>query len=162
MQQRIKARRPPATVPSAKNPAGLLATTSADLLNLVDADFALLSVDGEAKAIGRLDPYPEAVAIMSYLQSCQFTEIRSSHNINADFPDISCASDIKHIAGFLLIPLNGGGANDFLVFFRKSQLRHIKWAGYVRKPQLQYRLVNIKRFCNSPEVHLWSCSKVLQ
>lgn len=132
MKQRIEARRPPSAIPSAKNPAGLLATTSADLLKLVEADFALLSVDGEARAIGRLDPYAEAVAIMSYLQSCQFTEIRSTQNINIDFPGINrSGGGINTIAGLLLIPLNGGGANDFLVFFRKSQLKHVKWAGYV-------------------------------
>ena len=35
------------------------------------------------------------------------------------------------ISGLLLIPLNGGEENDFLVFFRKGQLRHVVWAGYV-------------------------------
>jgi light-regulated signal transduction histidine kinase (bacteriophytochrome) len=85
---------------------------------------------------------------MSYLQSCQFTEIRSSQNINADFPDINCASGVNQIAGLLLIPLNGGGANDFLVFFRKSQLKHIKWAGYVK-----ISFAEGWNFC--------SCSKVL-
>ncbi|KUJ09902.1 uncharacterized protein LY89DRAFT_760652 [Mollisia scopiformis] len=130
MQQRIEARRPPpSAIPTAKNPAGLLATSSADLLKLVDADFALLSIDDEARAIGRLDPYPEAIAIMSYLQSQQFTEIRASQNINADFPGVGLSAGISTIAGFLLIPLNSGGANDFLVFFRKSQLKHVKWAG---------------------------------
>jgi light-regulated signal transduction histidine kinase (bacteriophytochrome) len=98
---------------------------------MVDADFALLSVDEEARAIGRLDPYSEALAIMTFLQSAQFTEIRSSHNINADFPGINHPSGIRTIAGLLFIPLRVGGANDFLVFFRKCQIKHVKWAGYV-------------------------------
>jgi light-regulated signal transduction histidine kinase (bacteriophytochrome) len=130
MQQRIASRRPRAANPSAENPTGLAASLT-DLLQMVDADFALLSVDEEARAIGRLDSYSEALAIMTYLQSAQFTEIRSSQNINADFPGINLPSGIRTIAGLLFIPLRAGGVNDFLVFFRKSQIRHVKWAGYV-------------------------------
>ncbi|CZR69011.1 related to phytochrome [Phialocephala subalpina] len=125
MQQRLEARRPPLVNPNSKNPTGMLATSSAGLLRLVNADFALLSIDEEARAIGRLDPYSEVIAIMSRLHTCQFTDIKCSKNINVDFPGINQqAGRIKTIAGLLLIPLNRGGANDFLVF-----LKHVKWAG---------------------------------
>ncbi|PVH79312.1 hypothetical protein DL98DRAFT_461314 [Cadophora sp. DSE1049] len=129
MQQRIDARRAPTATPSSQHNASFIAASSSDLLKLVEADFALLSIDDDARAIGRLDPYPEAIAITSYLQTCKFTEIKSSDNINRDFPLISQRHEIKSIAGLLLIPLNFGGGNDFLVFFRKGQMKQVQWAG---------------------------------
>lgn len=129
MQQRIDARRAPTATPSSQHKAGFIAASSSDLLKLVDADFALLSIDDDARAIGRLDPYPEAITITSYLQTCKFTEIKSSNNINRDFPLMAQRHEINTIAGLLLIPLNFGGGNDFLVFFRKGQMKQVKWAG---------------------------------
>lgn len=131
MQQRIDARRAPTANPSQQNaqPTSYVASSSADLLKLVDADFALLSVDDDAKAIGRLEPYPEAITITSYLQTLKMTEIRSSCNINADFPQLAKAHDIQSIAGLLVVPLNFGGGSDFMVFFRRAQSKQVKWAG---------------------------------
>lgn len=128
MIQRIKARRPPVMTPPTQSPSGFIAASSADLLRVVDAEFGLLSIQDEARAIGRLDPYPEALAILTYLQSRRFTSIISSQNINKDFPDIEFAAGIHIISGLLIIPLSIGG-NDFLVFFRKGQLKEIRWAG---------------------------------
>ncbi|TVY37494.1 Cyanobacterial phytochrome B [Lachnellula subtilissima] len=128
MIQRIKARKPPATTPPTQSPAGFIAASSADLLRVFDAEFGLLSIQDEARAIGRLDPYPEALAILTHLQSRRFTTIISSQNINVDFPDIKYAAGIHMISGLLIIPLSIGG-NDFLVFFRKGQLKEIRWAG---------------------------------
>jgi light-regulated signal transduction histidine kinase (bacteriophytochrome) len=115
--------------PSSQTPASYLAATGNNLLSLVNADFAMLSIEEESRAIGRLDPYQEALAIMTYLQTCRFTEIRSSVNINADFPGIVYPPVINTIAGLLIIPFNIGDLNDFLVFFRKGELREVKWAG---------------------------------
>jgi light-regulated signal transduction histidine kinase (bacteriophytochrome) len=132
MLQRIEARRLPNIKPGPnQNPTSFIATSSTDLLKLVDADFALVSIQDKIRAIGRMEPYHEALAIMSYLQSCRFTTVRSSQNIKADFPGLSYPAGVKVLAGLLLIPLNVGEENDFLVFFRKGQLRHVKWAGYV-------------------------------
>ncbi|PBP21157.1 Histidine kinase osmosensor [Diplocarpon rosae] len=128
MKKRIDARRAPMPTPS-RNNAGFIAASSSDLLKLVDAEFAILSVDDDARAIGRLDPYQEAIAITSYLQTCKFTSIRASDNISADFPAIASIRHIKTIAGFLLVPLNFGGGNDCIVFFRKGQTKQVKWAG---------------------------------
>ncbi len=108
-----------------------MSTSSSDLLKLVDADFALLSIDDKTRAIGMLDPYQEALAIISYLQSCRFTSIRSSHNIKADFPGLSYSPGLNAISGLLIIPLNVKEGNHFLVFFRKTLTREVNWAGYV-------------------------------
>lgn len=135
MLQRVEARRSPITNPPRQNPSGITSNTSADLLRLVDADFALLSIDDESKAIGKPEPYREALAIMSYLQSCQFTELQHSKNIKGDFPGLSYPPGIT-LGGLLLIPLSGRDKNDFLVFFRKGQQQEVKWAGYVKdEPQ---------------------------
>jgi light-regulated signal transduction histidine kinase (bacteriophytochrome) len=131
MQQRFEARRPSPNVnASSGNPASFLASSSADLLKLVDADFALLSID-------------DKTAILSYLQSCQFNNLRCSTNITADFPGLSYAPGLKTICGLLFIPLNVGGGNDFLVFFRKGQQKHVKWAGYVSSPRILGQLLKI-------------------
>ena len=128
MMQRITARKPPVTTPPAKNPASFIAASSNDLLKVFDADFGLLSIRDEARTIGRLNPYREALAILAYLQSRQFTSPRSSQNINADFPQIKYSPGIHTISGLLVIPLSIGGG-DFLVLFRRGQLREVKWAG---------------------------------
>lgn len=66
---------------------------------------------------------------MSYLQTCRFNEVRSSININKDFPGILYPPGINTIAGLLIVPFNIGGLNDFMVFFRKGQMKEVKWAG---------------------------------
>ncbi|KAG4438300.1 hypothetical protein IFR05_006235 [Cadophora sp. M221] len=128
MMQRIEARKPPQKAPPTQHPAGFIAASSADLLRVFDADFGLLSIHDEARAIGRLEPYREALAILAYLQHRRFTTVLASQNINQDFPDIKYPPGINAISGCLVIPLNVWG-NDFLVFFRKGQLREIRWAG---------------------------------
>lgn len=129
MVQRVEARRAPIANPS-PNASGFASSSSADLLKLVDADFALLSIDDEAKAIGKVEPYREALAIMSYLQACRFNEVQRSQSIKADFPGFSYPPGIT-VSGLLFIPLGVGGGNDFIVFFRKGQQQEVKWAGYV-------------------------------
>jgi len=130
MQQRLASRRPsPNLNASSQNPASFLASSSSDLLKLVDADFALLNFDDKLRTIGRLDPHREAMALLSYLQSCRFNQLKFSTNIGADFPGFSYPPGLKTICGLLLIPLNIGDGNDFLVFFRKGQEKLVKWAG---------------------------------
>jgi light-regulated signal transduction histidine kinase (bacteriophytochrome) len=96
---------------------------------MVDADFAVLSIDGKTRTIGMLDPYQEALTILSYLQSCRFTTVQSSHNIKADFPGLIYAPGFNVIGGLLLIPLNVKEGNHFLVFFREIKVRKVTWAG---------------------------------
>ncbi|KAK6582324.1 hypothetical protein PZA11_004732 [Diplocarpon coronariae] len=128
MMQRLEARKPPARTPPTQNPAGFIAASSADLLRVFNADFGLLSIHDEARAIGKLDPYREALAILAYLQHLRSTTVLASQNVNADFPDLKFPLGIHIISGCLVIPLNVWG-NDFMVFFRKGQLREIRWAG---------------------------------
>lgn len=128
MLARIEARKPPKKAPPTQNPAGFIAASSADLLNVFGADFGLLSIQDEARAIGKLEPYREALAILAYLQQRRFTTVEASQNVNADFPDIKYPPGITIIAGLLVLPLSLSG-KDFLVFFRKGQLKEVRWAG---------------------------------
>lgn len=128
MLQRIEARRPPQTAPPTQSPEGFIAASSTDLLRVFDADFGMLSIQDEARAIGRLDPYREALVILAHLQGLRLRTIVCSQNVNEDFPDIKYTPGIKVISGLLLIPLSMGG-NDFMVFFRKGQLKEVRWAG---------------------------------
>ncbi|KAF7958989.1 hypothetical protein EAE96_002509 [Botrytis aclada] len=127
MHQRIEARKAPRQNPG-KTPSGFIAASSDDLLKVFDADFGLLNIQDEARAIGKLRPYREALAILAYLQSRHFTEIFSTHNITKDLPKLKDSPGISAVAGILVIPLSTGG-NDFLVFFRRGQLREVRWAG---------------------------------
>ncbi|KAL3420863.1 hsp90-like protein [Phlyctema vagabunda] len=128
MLRRIQARKPLSCVPPTQSPAGFIAASSADLLRVFDADFGLLNIQDEARAIGRLDPYPEALALLAHLQTRRHDSITYSDNINRDYKDLKYAPGINTIAGLLVIPLSVGG-HDFIVFFRRGQLKEVRWAG---------------------------------
>lgn len=128
MFQRIEARKSLVAPSAAQHPASFIAASSADILKVFDADFGFINIKDEARAIGRLDPYREALAILAYLQTRGPTSVRASQNILADFPDINYEPGIHTIAGLLFLPLGSGGL-DFIVFFRKGQVKEVKWAG---------------------------------
>ncbi|RDW95280.1 hypothetical protein BP5796_01043 [Coleophoma crateriformis] len=133
MFQRIAARKPPVAPPTSQHPATFIAASSTDLLKVFDADFGLINIQDEARAIGRLDPYQEALAMLAYLQARGFTSVQASQKITADYSDIKYAPGIHTISGLLFIPLGSGGV-DFIVFFRKGQVKEVKWAGNPHNP----------------------------
>ena len=141
MLQRIESRRPPPRTPPAQHPAGFIAASSADLLRAFGADFGLLSIQDESRAIGKLEPYREALAVLAYVQLRKFTTVHASRNINAEFPDIHYPPGIHTLSGLLVIPLSETG-NDFLVFFRRGELQEVRWAGNpyekINKPGSDY------------------------
>jgi light-regulated signal transduction histidine kinase (bacteriophytochrome) len=128
MIQRLDAIRPPQTASPTQSPEGFAAASSAELLRAFDADFGLLSIQNVSRAIGKLDPYREALVVLAHLEALHLNIITSSQNINADFPDIKYSPGIKVLSGLLVIPLREDG-QDFLVFFRKGQLEEVHWAG---------------------------------
>lgn len=125
---RLQARKLINTVPTQHNPSGYIIASSEDLLKLFDADFGLLSIRDETKILGRLENSQEALALLEYLRMRRITSVTSSQDIMQDFPDLRYPPGFSVIAGMLLVPLSVGG-NDFIVFFRKGQLREVKWAG---------------------------------
>ena len=125
---RLQARKLINTVPTATNPSGYIVASSDDLLDLFDADYGLLSIRDETKILGKLEQTSEALALLEYLRLRKMTSVITSEDIRVDFPDLRYPPGFSVIAGLLLVPLSAGG-NDFIVFFRKSQTREVKWAG---------------------------------
>ncbi|CAL3969400.1 unnamed protein product [Diplocarpon coronariae] len=125
---RLQARKLINTVPTESNPSGYIIASSDDLLKLFDADFGLLSIRGETKIMGKIEQSQEALAMLEYLRLRRITSVITSQDIKLDFPDLRYGPGFNVIAGLLLVPLSTGG-NDFIVFFRRGQVKEVKWAG---------------------------------
>lgn len=125
---RLQARKLINTAPTDKNPSGYIIASSDDLLRLFDADFGLLSIKGETKILGTIDQSQEALAMLEYLRMRGLTSVVASQDIVSDFPDLRYPPGFQVIAGLLYVPLSVGGS-DFIVFFRKGQIKEVKWAG---------------------------------
>ncbi|RDW85769.1 hypothetical protein BP5796_04094 [Coleophoma crateriformis] len=125
---RLQARKLINTVPTESNPAGYITASSDDLLTLFDADFGLLSIQGETKILGKLEQSQEALAMLEYLRLRKLTSVVTSQDVREDFPDMRYSPGLMLVAGLLLVPLSVAG-NDFIVFFRKAQVKEVKWAG---------------------------------
>jgi light-regulated signal transduction histidine kinase (bacteriophytochrome) len=125
---RLQARKLINTVPSEHNPSGYIIASSDDLLKLFDADFGLLSIRDETKILGQLENSQEALAMLEYLRMRKITSVLTSQDVTLDFPDLRYPPGFQVIAGMLIVPLSAGGT-DFICFFRRGQLREVKWAG---------------------------------
>ncbi len=125
---RLQARKLINTMPTEHNPSGYIVASSDDLLQLFDADFGLLAIRDETKIMGRLEQTQEALAMLEYIRLRRITSVLSSQDIREDFPDLRYAPGFQVIAGLLLVPLSVSG-EDFIVFFRRSQLKYVRWAG---------------------------------
>jgi light-regulated signal transduction histidine kinase (bacteriophytochrome)/CheY-like chemotaxis protein len=125
---RLQARKLINTVPTQHNPSGYIIASSDDLLKLFDADFGLLSIRDETKILGTLDSSQEALAMLEYLRMRRIQSVMTSTDIVTDFPDLRYPPGFHVVAGMLIVPLSVDG-EDFIVFFRKGQLKEVKWAG---------------------------------
>ncbi|RYC53830.1 hypothetical protein CHU98_g12379 [Xylaria longipes] len=125
---RLQARKLINTMPTDKNPSGYIIASSDDLLNLFDADFGMLSIGDETKVLGKIAQSQEALALLEYLRLRNFTTVLTTQDIGQDFPDLRYTPGFTVIAGLLYVPLSIGG-HDFIVFFRKGQVREVRWAG---------------------------------
>ena len=125
---RLQARKLINTVPTEANPSGYIIASSEDLLKLFDADCGLLSIRDETKILGKIENTQEALAMLEYLRLRKISSVQTSTDIRFDFPDLRYPPGFSLIAGLLLVPLSVAGS-DFIVFFRKGQVREVKWAG---------------------------------
>lgn len=117
-----------ATGLSQKSPAAFITGSSSSLLRLFTSEYGLLVMDDEARAVGKLESYQEALVLVRYLRVRGVTSVIASEKITHDFPDLVYEPGFKKIAGLIAIPLSKSGS-DFLVFFRNEQLMEIHWAG---------------------------------
>ncbi|KAI9151644.1 Cyanobacterial phytochrome B [Paramyrothecium foliicola] len=125
---RLQARKLINTAPTDKNPSGYIIASSDDLLRLFDADFGILSIKGETKILGTIEQSQEALALLEYLRMRQLTSVVASQDVRDDFPDLRYPPGFQVVAGLLYVPLSVGGS-DFIVFFRRGQVKDVKWAG---------------------------------
>ena len=125
---RLQARKLINTVPTDNNPSGYIVASSDDLLKLFDADYGLLSIRDETKILGKLEQTQEALAMLEYLRLRKITSVTNSTDIHIEFPDLRYPPGFSAIAGLLLVPLSVSGS-DFIIFFRKGQVKEVKWAG---------------------------------
>ena len=66
--------------------------------------------------------------MLEYLRMRRFTGVMMSQDLREDFPDLRYPPGFQVIAGLLLVPLSTAG-EDFIVFFRRGQLKEVRWAG---------------------------------
>lgn len=125
---RLQARKLINTVPTEHNPSGYIIASSDDLLKLFNADFGLLSIRDETKILGQLDNSQEALALLEYLRMRKIQSVLTSMDVTQDFPDLRYPPGFHTIAGILIVPLSANG-DDFIVFFRRGQMKEVKWAG---------------------------------
>lgn len=125
---RIAARRPLVNAPPAASPFLYITSSTADLLNMFGADFGFLVINGEARTIGKLHAYQEAIVLLHHIRQHARGTVWYSHAITQDFPSLSRAATFLIISGMLVVPLSMSGT-DHLVFFRKGQIKQIEWAG---------------------------------
>ncbi|KAI4745305.1 hypothetical protein E4T50_04354 [Aureobasidium sp. EXF-12298] len=125
---RLHARKLINTVPTSKNPSGYIIASSEDLLKLFDADFGMLSIKDETKVLGHVEETQEALAMLEYLRMRKLTCVTATQDLKEEFPDLRYPPGFHNIAGLLVVPLSSGG-HDFITFFRRGQLREVKWAG---------------------------------
>ncbi|KAK3316987.1 phytochrome-like protein [Apodospora peruviana] len=110
------------------SPNECITASSDELLRLFEADCGFLVVEGDARTIGRLSSYTEAVTLLKYLFFRASRTILFSNNIRSDFKDLHYKPGFKSIAGVLYIPLSGS-TDDCVVFYRKTQIKEVHWAG---------------------------------
>ena len=120
--RRLSAQKLVSTIPTGHNPSGYIVASSDDLLVLFDADYGLLSIRDETKALGKLEDSQEALALLEYLRIKSFTSVLCSQDLVKDCPDLKYKPGFQRIAGLLLVPLSSEG-EDFIVFFRKPQAK---------------------------------------
>jgi light-regulated signal transduction histidine kinase (bacteriophytochrome) len=115
-------------IPARGSSSSYIFTPPGDMLKLFAADSGLLSIRDESKIFGEIDQPGEVLSMLEYLRMRCMTDVTTSQDIKEDFPDLNYPPGFKAVAGFLLIPLSSTG-QDFLVFFRKPQMREVRWAG---------------------------------
>lgn len=126
---RLQARKLINTAYTSANPSGYIVASSEDLLDLFASDCGALSIRDETKLLGKPDGHlQEILAMLEFLRLRKIGSVLTSVDVNTDFPDLRYEPGFNFIAGLLFVPLSNSG-NDFIVFFRKSSLKKVKWAG---------------------------------
>ncbi|KAL1409609.1 hypothetical protein Q8F55_003604 [Vanrija albida] len=135
--ERLSVRRLITSMPADKPVPGYIMSNAEDLLSYFDADAGMLVINDGCKLLGQVEHAHAMLAIAEYLRISQFNGIRTSSCIEVDHPGLILpgSADTESISGLLYVPLTARAGQDFLVFFRKGQLREVRWAGDPYKPK---------------------------
>ncbi len=107
-------------------PAAALAAAEVDLLHLVDAAGAVISIGGNSLRIGETPPAVATGRATLVMQSLAAGALLAIDNLGLAHPDL--ADCIGAGSGALLLPLSGNG-EDFILWFRPEHSRIVTWAG---------------------------------
>ncbi|PYH41046.1 uncharacterized protein BP01DRAFT_360795 [Aspergillus saccharolyticus JOP 1030-1] len=102
--------------------------TSEALLKLFDADFAALSIRGRTSILGPWTDFQEILAVVEYFRSRRLGSVVASNHLKRDFPDLHFPPGIHAVSSVMYAPLSLHREN-FIVFFRRTQMRNIRWGG---------------------------------
>ncbi|KAK4689097.1 hypothetical protein P7C73_g1006, partial [Tremellales sp. Uapishka_1] len=128
--QRLHSRKLISTIPTQSHPTGYIVSNADDLLQIFDADAGLLVIGDGCKLLGQSAEQGQAMlAISEYLRIMKFDNMKASHHIAADFPDLMLPRSLDAIAGMLYVPLSAKAGQDFIVLLRKGQAKEVQWAG---------------------------------
>jgi len=108
-----------ADLPSSSDALLTLVDRGADLLALVEADGAIVSIDGVSRSIGHVP-----LADRSRLLSAIGTEPFATNEVARTHPEL--AALVSGFAGVLVVPL---GEHGVLVLFRVEATRVLRWLG---------------------------------
>ena len=106
--------------------ADAFAAAETELLNLVGAAGALLSISGKVLCLGLTPATPDAKLALAVLQSEARGEILAFDGLGVRHTDLACCA--KEGSGALLLPL-APGTDDAILWFRPELAQTITWGG---------------------------------
>ena len=106
-------------VPTSDDPLLTLVDNGDELCRLVEADGAILAIDGVSRSIGAVPQLDR-----SLLLSAAGVEPLSSHELGRTHPPL--AALMPGFAGLMVVPV---GARGVLLFFRREVTQVIRWLG---------------------------------
>ncbi|WP_374010570.1 diguanylate cyclase domain-containing protein [Leifsonia sp. LS-T14] len=106
-------------VPTSDDPLLTLVDNGSELCRLVEADGAILAIDGVSRSVGAV-PQPDR----SLLLSAAGVEALSSHELGRTHPPL--AALMPGFAGLMVVPV---GARGVMLFFRREVTQVIRWLG---------------------------------
>lgn len=102
-----------------------------ELADLLPCDGVGLWIQGKATLKGLAPNAAQFAALVRHLDAMGHDNVHASHDIGAEVP--RGRDFVDRAAGMLVVPLSRP-PRDYLVFFRRENLRSVNWAGDPAKP----------------------------
>jgi len=102
-----------------------LVNGAVSLLDLVEADGALVSLDGRVAVVGQTPPAAEFAALLDLLRTTGTPVVVRTETLPRDRPDLAAVA--PSVVGLVALPLGPGG--EHLLWFRQAISRNVHWLG---------------------------------